>query len=263
MRVMLFVGFLGIFCTEPSALTIEDFEEFDISREKEPAGTWTVEYDRGSTIVQIVTETDPLLSAGESKVLRITGTNNSYSIAKTGGINGIAARPLFSWKWKVTKYPEGARISDLKLDDSAAQVYINFSLGCRYLWYPCVFSICYFYGTTINPPETFLWSGYGTYVKFITVRSVEMDGVGAWYREERNVLEDYRAAIDDFLNHDNRKVREKFASALESANGETMLPFHSVAIWVDSNDTKSSAESYYDDLIFRSLDTADSIDAAR
>ena len=239
------------------SFSVEDFEAFKIGDEKSAAGVWTVAYDRGTTDARIVTETDPLLSGGASKVLKITGKDNSYSISIEAPFRDLSENPLFSWKWKVTKYPEGANISDSKLDDSAAQVYLNFDLRCKYLWYPCIFSICYFYGTTMLPDETFLWSEYGTYVKFISVRSVDTDGLDVWFVEERNVVDDYHQGVRDFLEYGNRRTRAKFNEAYESAlppgadsDQNLMLEVHSVAIWVDSNDTETKAESYYDDLQF-------------
>ncbi len=250
-----------VFCLFPiglHSLTVEDFEAFEIGDESEK-GVWTVVYDKGSNEMEVVVDIDPLLSAGASKVLRIAGKNNSYNISIRTPFSRITETPVLSWKWKVTEYPEGANISDLQVDDSAAQIYVNFDLRCTYLWYPCVFSICYFYGTTMDPGATFLWSGYGTYVKFISVRSVEEDGIGTWFLEERNVVEDYGQAVRDFLEHEGRRTRGKFQKAYESAlsevmdsGGDPMLEVHSVAIWVDSNDTRTAAESFWDDVLFLS-----------
>lgn len=229
---------------------VEDFEEFRIGDGSE-VGVWEVAYDRGSTEVAAVMDSDPLLSGGSSRVLRISGKNSSYSVLMRTPFRRITESPILSWKWKITEYPEGANISDLSVDDSAAQMYVNLDLKCSYLWYPCILSICYFYGSTMEPGETFLWSGFGTYVKFISIRSAERDGVDAWFHENRDVVEDYHTAVRDFLNHENRRTRERFRDAYESAIGESvMLDVHSVAIWVDSNDTKSTAESYWDDVEF-------------
>ena len=261
MQVLL-VGYLFFFLTAGAfSLSVEDFEAFNISDEKSAVGSWTVVYDRGTTDARIVLDVDPLLTDGASNVLKITGEDNSYSISMKPPFRSISENPIFSWKWKVTRYPEGANISDLRLDDSAAQVYVNFDLQCKYLWYPCIFSICYFYGTTMRPGETFLWSGYGTYVKFISVRSVGTDGIGAWFLEERNVVEDYHEGVLDFLEYGTARKRAKFKKGYESAlqSGadsvqSLMLEVHSVAIWVDSNDTETTAESYFDDLQFVPID---------
>ena len=74
------------------------------------------------------------------------------------------------------------------------------------------------------------------------------------------MLEDYRDAVRDFLNpHDARRSR-RFRRMFLEAIGQTgelanehipELQLHSLAIWVDSNDTRSGAESFYDDIAFR------------
>ena len=235
-------------------MAVEDFEAFEIGDTSE-VGVWEVAYDRGSTEVAVVIDTDPLLSGGSSQVLKVSGRDNSYSVLMRTPFREITENPILSWKWKITEYPEGANISDLSVDDSAAQIYVNLDLKCKYLWYPCILSICYFYGSTMAPGETFLWAGYGTYVKFISIRSAEHDGVDTWYLEKRNVVEDYHDALLDFLEHEDRRTRKRFRDAYESAVVEDlMLDIHSVAIWVDSNDTRSTAESYWDDVRFLSED---------
>lgn len=115
----------------------------------------------------------------------------------------------------------------------------------------------------MNPGETFLWSGHGTYVKFISVRSVGDDGIDSWYVEQRDVFADYHSAVRDFLKHHSRRTKKSFQKAYSSALSESeasdaladpVLEIHSVAIWVDSNDTGTMAESYFDDLQFMSID---------
>ncbi|MAG13938.1 MAG: hypothetical protein CMN78_05025 [Spirochaetales bacterium] len=107
-----FYAFFGVFC---SALAVEDFEAFEITDDKSGVGVWTVVYDRGTSDARVIPDVDPRLSGGSSNVLRITGQNGSYNIAMRTPFREIRENPVFSWKWKVSRYPEGANISDLHL----------------------------------------------------------------------------------------------------------------------------------------------------
>jgi len=244
-------------------IVVDDFERFtppgrDLALRLDE---WSVVYDKGKTNITTVTDPGPGLADGSSRVLLISGDNNSYDIARKVPFDRISRYPLLRWKWKVTRFPEGADISDPNRDDSAAQVYVNFDLKASFLFYPCLLSICYYYGSTEKPGKVFLWEGFGTFVEFICIRSVPRDGTGSWFSEERDVLADYRKAIVDFSTDPDLTLRSKFRRAYENALGRTPqtgpagegeLAVHSLALWVDSNDTHTRAESLYDDITFSS-----------
>ena len=247
------------------SVRIDDFEVFSqpVPSNKLTLDSWTVVYSRGETFVGISVERDPLLSSGVSRVLRISGRSNSYTISKNVGFKWISEYPYLEWKWKVTEVPWGADISNPDKDDGPAQMYVNFDLKDTFLWYPKLLSVCYFYGTTMNPGTVYYWEGFGTFTKFIPIRSVAVHGTGRWYVEKRNVLQDYRDAVRDFLNAADLKVRRKFrqvflktAGIADSEPGSLFqenipeLEVYSLAIWVDSNDTRKTAESFYDDIYF-------------
>ncbi|HET6485222.1 MAG TPA: DUF3047 domain-containing protein [Spirochaetia bacterium] len=247
----------------PSALTvvIDDFERFTppIHGSTLRSDAWSVIYDKGRTTIDTVSEAAPALTAGSSRVLRIHGESNSYDIAHEVPFHWISQYPVLRWKWKVTQFPVGADISDLSRDDSAAQIYVNFDLKASFLFYPDLLSICYYYGSTEPDGHVFLWEGYGTFVEFICIRTVPKDGIGVWFAEERDVLRDYRKVIQDFSTDPDTGMRAKFLKAYAHALGappradparDPELEVHSVALWVDSNDTRSTAESLWDDITF-------------
>lgn len=244
-------------------VVLDDFEQFSppVRSSSLRLDAWSVVYDQGKTTVTTVRETAAGLDGGASRVLLVSGEGSSCDIARKVPFRSIGQYPLLRWKWKVTRFPAGADISDLSRDDSAAQVYVNFDLKASFLFYPDLLSICYYYGSTERPGQVFLWEGYGTFVEFIRIRSVPRDGIGVWLSEERDVLRDYRQAIRDFSTHADAGMRSKFLKVYEKALGRRPAPdpaddpelgVHSVAIWVDSNDTHTRAESRYDDITFSS-----------
>jgi hypothetical protein len=252
-------------CAQAAAdsILVDDFEQFTAPKPGSSPGinTWSVVYERGRTSIQTVLDGKENLPGGPSHVLVISGENNSYDIAKRVPFDRISQFPFLRWEWKVTRFPEGADISNPDRDDSAAQIYVNFDLKSSFLFYPALFSICYYYGSTEKPGQTYLWEGYDTFVEFICVRSVPEDGFDRWFVEERNVLQDYRRAVLDFLDHPDGNVRKRFrqmyAHALDVAvagveRNMAELALHSFAIWVDSNDTRTGAESRYDNISFGS-----------
>ena len=255
-----------IYAETSEILVIDAFETFrqpERHLDRNPVLTengWTVIYDRGVTSVEAVRDTDPLLNGGSSQVLKISGRDNSYNVSRRVPFEYISRYPYLQWKWKVSDFPAGADISDPRKDDGAAQIYVNFDLKTTSWGYPCLVSVCYFYGVSMLPGETYLWDGFGTFVKFICLRSVATDDTHRWFAESRNVLEDYRDAVRDFLSPRDARRSRRFRRMFLEATGQTgdltneyisELKLHSLAIWVDSNDTRSGAESFYDDIAFR------------
>ena len=242
-------------------VVIDDFERFTAPI---PGATlrhdsWSVIYDKGKTTIDTVSDAAPSLTGGASRVLRIYGEGDSYDIAHEVPFRWISQYPILRWKWKVTRYPPGADLSDMSKDDSAAQIYVNFDLKTSFLFYPDLLSICYYYGSTEPDGNVFLWEGYGTFVAFICIRTVPRDGIGVWYSEERNVLRDYRQVIQDFSTDPDTGMRSRFAKAYARALGAppsadsertAELGVQSLALWVNCNHTHSTAESLWDDITF-------------
>lgn len=131
--------------------------------------------------------------------------------------------PILEWTWKVTVLPTGADCRKKTTDDQAAQLYIvwpRFPEAVRsqiigYIW------------DTTAPAGSIVKSQKTGTVTYIVVRSGSAD-LGKWITERRNVVEDYRKIYG--VAPDNPGV---------------------ISIAIDSDDTSSSAESFFGSILFR------------
>lgn len=131
--------------------------------------------------------------------------------------------PILEWTWKVTVLPTGADCRKKTADDQAAQLYVvwpRFPEAVRsqiigYIW------------DTTAPAGSIVKSQKTGTVTYIVVRSGSAD-LGKWLTERRNVVEDYR----------------KIYGAAPDNPGV-------ISIAIDSDDTSSSAESFFGSILFR------------
>ena len=129
--------------------------------------------------------------------------------------------PVFSWKWRVNKFPDKSRaLTDKERDDYAARVYVIFpffsfssSTFVEYVWDEKL------------PVGTVLMSPSGKNIRTIVVRSGKGED-GKWYRETRNVYEDY---LTVFGKKPGRSVG-------------------AIAIMCNADNTKSEAEAMFDEI---------------
>ena len=149
--------------------------------------------------------------------VRLRSSNTSFSLQK--GVNvDVRKYPILTWKWKVTKLPEGGDFRKTRTDDQAAQLFLAFSKTR---------AIVYMWDTTAprglmdgaaSPP---LMS-----IKAVVVRSGS-EKTGTWIRETRNVYEDY----------------QKFF-------GKEPPAVAGVRIQINSQHTNTSAESFFANVLF-------------
>lgn len=131
--------------------------------------------------------------------------------------------PVLRWAWKTIALPVGGDIRERKSDDQAIQVYVIFPR-----WpFPRVNSdvIGYIWDSRA-PLGLKLTSPQSGNVKLVVLQSGR-EKVGRWIQEERNVYRDYMELF-----------------------GKKPLKVGKVAVMIDSNDTRSSAEAYVHDLTF-------------
>ena len=162
---------------------------------------------------------DVRLIAGEdryTKVLRMRSEKSSVSIYRELRLDPRKF-PVLSWKWKVTKLPEGGNARNVGADDQAAGVYVVFPRFPRFINSQL---IGYVWDTSV-PAGTILRSRKNPMVHYIVVRS-GVDKLDKWVAEKRNIMDDYK------------KV---FGSAAPKIGG--------VALMIDTDDTLSDAESYF------------------
>lgn len=161
---------------------------------------------------------------GSQKVLRMRSRGDNSTISKEVALD-VRQFPILVWRWKVVALPAGGDSRRRQADDQAAQVYVTFarfpekvrSRVIGYVW------------DTTAPAGAIVKSTSASAVTYVIVRSGEA-GIGRWWTETRNVYDDYRQIHGE-------EPPEKVSV---------------VSIAVDSNDTRSSAESYIGEIFFRS-----------
>jgi Protein of unknown function (DUF3047) len=158
------------------------------------------------------------------RVLHLKSKIESSNIRKDikGKIN-LRETPILEWSWKVVALPKNGDCRKKSADDQAAQLYVvwpRFPEAVRsqiigYIW------------DTTAPAGSVVRSEKTSTVTYIVMRSGTAD-LGKWITEQRNVAEDYKKIYGG------------------QPDG---LGFISIAI--DSDDTASSAESFFGPIFFR------------
>jgi hypothetical protein len=151
--------------------------------------------------------------------LRLTSNDSSFSIQKTVDVD-VSRYPLMSWRWKVTRLPEGGDFRKSKTDDQAAQLFLAFSRtrAIVYIWDTTAPQ-----GLSENAPSPPFMN-----IKAVVVQSGESQ-TGRWLTETRNVYNDYKKLF-----------------------GHEPPPVGGIRIQINSQHTSSAAESYFADVVFRS-----------
>jgi hypothetical protein len=130
---------------------------------------------------------------------------------------------VLEWSWKVVTLPRGGDSRRKETDDQGAQIYVvwpRFPQAVRsriigYVW------------DTTAPAGTIVTSEKTGTVTYVIVRSGAAD-LGRWITERRNVAEDFRAIY-----------------------GEAPDDPGALSVAIDSNDTRSAAESFMGPILFR------------
>jgi len=162
--------------------------------------------------------------------LHMISSGTSYGV-KNGIKVDIKEYPYLNWRWKVTRLPDGGDVRKSDTDDQAMQIYIAFTptgfpealntpvLG--YIW------------DNMAPKG---WTGRspaigGGKLRYVVVRN-KTDRLGQWYTEKRNIYEDYQKLLKD----------------VECADPAGVT--HGVEFYINSQNTKSAAESFIGDVYF-------------
>ncbi|MEX2223782.1 MAG: DUF3047 domain-containing protein [Candidatus Rokuibacteriota bacterium] len=201
---------------DPAALLVEDWSKQPESQTGIPAGWKGQSWGSPRYDFRIVTQ-------GGRKVLHLKSQNDSSTISKEIKVD-VKSRPILQWSWQAVSLPKGGDARKAATDDQAAQVYVTFprfpsqvrSRIISYLW------------DTTAPAGAVVKSEKTGLVTYVVVRSGTAD-VGKWLTESRNVLEDYKKIYGE-------------------TPGEEV---GAVSISIDSNDTRSAAESYFGEILFR------------
>ncbi|MBN2254456.1 MAG: DUF3047 domain-containing protein [Deltaproteobacteria bacterium] len=156
-------------------------------------------------------------------------SSSSYGIAKDLNLSK-GEYPFLNWKWRVDTLPVGGDVRKADKDDQAIQIYVAFKETgwpakvntplVGYVWdNECP------KGTTVTSPQPLAGK-----VRYIVIRD-KTDKLGEWYTEKRNVFEDYKALFPDI-------------------DGGAPRDIKAVSVYINSQHTKSRAESWLADVYF-------------
>ncbi len=187
-----------------------------------PAG-WELEKNKGVPDLKLEKE-------GDRFVLHlISDKSSSYGVKKEIKIDPVRY-PFLNWKWKATKLPLGGDVRDKDKDDQVMQIYVAFEAT----GWPAKFNtpvIGYIWDNEA-PKEAVVRSrqAFAGKVRYIVLRD-KTDTLNEWYSEKINIGEDYKRLFYDI---DDGKVRK----------------IEGISIFINSQHTKSEAESYIYDIFF-------------
>jgi len=153
--------------------------------------------------------------------LRSEGDSSMITKELDGTVN-LKSTPVLEWRWMAVTLPKRADARSRQTDDQAAQLYVvwpRFPQEFRsriigYIW------------DTQAPEGLVVKSQKALTVTYIVVRSGPAE-LGKWLTERRNVVEDYKKLY-----------------------GEPPDKPGALSIAIDSDDTNSSAESFFGPIVF-------------
>ena len=155
--------------------------------------------------------------------IRLVSEESSFGLHKTIEVD-LNEFPILSWRWKVDRLPLAGDTREKNKNDQAAQLYVVFPNSLIKLRSP---TLGYLWDS--NAPAGTVADGYSpvTPIKVIVLRSGKQQ-LGKWVQERRNVAEDYVRLF-----------------------GKSSLPkVGRVAIWINTQHTKSTAQASFADLQF-------------
>jgi hypothetical protein len=195
---------------------IEDWSKQPLGKTGIPNG-WQGQ-NWGSPKYDFVVEAD-----GQARVLHMKSQNDGSTINKELKLD-LKPTCVLQWRWKAVILPKGGDSRKKETDDQAVQIYVTFprfpqavrSRIIGYVW------------DTTAPAGTIVGSQKAGTVTYVVVRS-GAEGLGKWFTESRNVCDDYKSIYGE----------------------ELAEPAGAVSVAIDSNDTKSAAESYVGEILFK------------
>lgn len=201
-------------------VVIEDWSRSAEGTRGVPPG-WTGESWGKSARFDLTVEAD-----GDRRVLHLKsrGDRSTISLDLRDRVD-LRRTPVLEWEWKVTTLPAGGDARTKATADLAAQLYVVWPrppalLRSRIIGY--VWDVAAPVGSVFKSTKT-------RTVTYVVVRSGAAE-LGRWLSERRNVADDFRRIY-----------------------GEEPDNPGALSLSIDSNDTQSTAESFFGPLAFRSL----------
>ena len=214
--VMTLVASGPLSAADPAPVLVEDWSKQPEGKTGIPDGWKGQSWGSPKYEFRIVTQSG-------RKGLHLKSNNDSSTISKEIKVD-IKSLPILQWSWQAVTLPKGGDARKSATDDQAGQLYVTFP---RFPQQVRSRVISYIWDTTAPAGAVFKSEKTGL-VTYVVVRSGPAD-LGKWLTESRNVLEDYQKIYGE-------------------APGEEV---GAVSISIDSNDTRSTAESYFGELLFR------------
>jgi hypothetical protein len=205
-----------LWAADPATILVEDWAKQPDGKTGIPEGWKGQSWGSPRYDFRIVTQ-------GGRKVLHVKSANDSSTISKEIKVD-VKRHPILTWSWQAVALPRGGDARKSVTDDQAAQLYVTFP---RFPSQVRSRIISYLWDSTAPVGGVFKSEKTGL-VTYVVVRSGPAE-LGKWLTESRNVLEDYQKIYGE-------------------APGEAV---GAISISIDSNDTRSSAESYFGELMFR------------
>ena len=209
---------------KPQGMDIVRIAGFDSPQMQKGAPTgWLLDIKKGEPVISLERES-------QFYYLHMKSNESAYGI-KNGIKVDIKEYPYLNWRWKVTRLSDGGDVRKSNTDDQAIQIYVAFT--------PTGFP------ESLNTPVLgYIWDNEaprgwtgrssaigGGNLRYVVVRN-KTDQLGQWYTEKRNIYEDYKKLLKD-------------VPCAEPA-GLT----HGVEFYINSQNTRSAAESYIGDVYF-------------
>lgn len=199
-----------------SQVLVEDWSKTPVGQKGVPNGWRTQSWGDPKYEFQVVSES-------RTRVLHLVSNGDSSTINKDVKID-CKDYPVLQWRWKVVELPKGADARKKETDDEALQLYVTFprfpsavrSRIIGYIW------------DTTAPAGAIFKSQKTGLVTYVVMRSGDAD-IGKWVTETRNVCEDYKKIYGE---EPDEKVE-------------------AISIGIDSDDTRSRAEGYVGEILFR------------
>jgi len=181
---------------------------------------WELKVFSGETRYNLVEE---LKDTGNAvTVLKAISNNSASGLVKKIRVD-LKKTPFLQWRWKVAKRIPVQNERNKEQDDYAARVYVIVD-GGFFAWN--TMALNYVWANGVGKGVRWDNAFAPKHSKMIALRS-KSDAIQHWYREKRNVREDFKRSFGDDVRY-----------------------IDVVAIMSDTDNSSSSAESYYGDIVF-------------
>lgn len=196
---------------------VEDWSAHRVGSKGVPSGWQKHETPGGHPAYDFTVVEDAGLRA-----LHMKSTGEHSTIAKEVRVD-LAATPILAWRWRVITLPQGADLRNRAASDATGHI---FAVWPRFPAFARSRLIGYIWDSVL-PVGTVIPSRKTAAVTFIVVRQGD-PGRGQWLDERRNVAEDYRKLF-----------------------AEAPPPLPVLALSIDTNDTRATAETLFGRIEFQ------------